>query len=157
MAGLRKDAGPDAYFVTGTLAGIKGPGRRTVRVLTVRGLQGYADGDLAVLSTFPDLESLTLEKIADVDLAPLAQTGIRGLGLLGASRVDLGALAKLDRLTGLMIAQIADCTVPRCCGWPRRFRASRSSTTGPGCPVSLSRSSPGGSTGPLSAVFGHCS
>jgi hypothetical protein len=112
MAGLRKDAGPDAYFVTGTLAGIKGPGRRTVRELTVGGLKGNVDGDLAVLSAFPDLESLTLENIADIDLAPLAQTGICGLGLIGVSRVDLAALAKLDQLQGLMIADIADCIVP---------------------------------------------
>jgi hypothetical protein len=98
--------------VSGTLAGIDGPGRRTVRELTVRRLEADTDSGLSALSMFPDLEDLTLEKVAGVDLAALAQTHILGLGLFEVSRVDLGVLAALDQLQGLMIIQIGDCTIP---------------------------------------------
>ena len=70
------------------------------------------DSGLSALSMFPDLEDLTLEKVAGVDLAALAQTHILGLGLFEVSRVDLGVLAALDQLQGLMIIQIGDCTIP---------------------------------------------
>ncbi len=111
MAGLRRGAGPDAYVVSGTLEGVDGPGRRTVRELDVRGLGPDAVGGLSALPAFGDLEDLTLERVHGVDLAPLAQTGVRGLRLLDIAELDLAVLAEL-KLEGLLIAEFRDCAMP---------------------------------------------
>lgn len=57
-----------SYEIGGSLADLV-PGRRTVRMLRVRGLTGAADEGLRPLRDLPDLRELTLD---GVDLAPLA-------------------------------------------------------------------------------------
>ena len=75
--GLRKIPYVDgAYSASGTLAGIEGPGRRIVTRLELRRLA--PDADLSILAAFTDLETLELERVQGIDLAPLA--GLRSRG-----------------------------------------------------------------------------
>ncbi len=114
--GLRKEGGAHgvagAYAVSGSLAGIEGPGKRTVTSLSLRRLD--AGEDLSVLQSFEDLEQLELDHVADVDLGPLAGLGLRRLAVKYASgELDLGPLAQLPRLELLILANLRAVCVAR--------------------------------------------
>jgi hypothetical protein len=107
--GLRKEGGargvPGAYAASGTLAGIDGPGKRTVTSLSLRRLG--AGEDLSVLAAFGDLEQLELDHVQDVDLSPLAVPGLRRLAIKHASGVlDLTPVARLPRLELLILGNL---------------------------------------------------
>lgn len=114
-SGLRKAGGthgvPGAYSASGTLAGITGPGRRTVTWLELRRLS--SGEDLSVLAAFEDLERLELRHLTGVDLAPLAGLGLKHLDIKDVSGVDLAPLGDLPELERLMVFNFGDCTIPR--------------------------------------------
>jgi hypothetical protein len=113
--GLRRNGGPygaeGAYYTTGTLSGITGPGKRTVRSLALRRLG--PDEDLSVLRTFDDLKTLELERVTNLDLRPLEGLGLEQLSVTESSGLDLAPLACLPRLDSLVLGNLADLTVPR--------------------------------------------
>jgi hypothetical protein len=96
--------------VTGTLRGVSGPGKRTVRALRLRRLAGGED--LAVLRSFVDLEELELEHVRGVDLRPLAGLGIKRLTITEASGLDLAPLAALPQLVSLVLGNLGVLEVP---------------------------------------------
>jgi hypothetical protein len=96
MSPLRKLPGrpPERgmFEVAGSLDGLA-PGRRVVKELEVRGLDGRESKEgLAPLTAFGDLEFLTLTDVRDVDLAPLRELDLAYLRIEGAAAVDLGGL-----------------------------------------------------------------
>jgi hypothetical protein len=100
------------YSLSGSLDGVV-PGRRVVKDLHVKRLDGGGTEGLAPLLAFGDLRSLTLEQVRDVDLDPLRELDIEFLRLNQAAGVDLAALAELPRLAYLYLADLDDdCTVP---------------------------------------------
>jgi len=114
-SGLRKASGPHgvpgAYSASGTLEGITGPGRRTVSSLELRKLP--PGEDLSVLAAFDDLERLELQYLTDVDLAPLAELGLKHLHIRDASGLDLGPLTRMSALERLVLFNFGDCRVSR--------------------------------------------
>lgn len=131
MAGLRKGAGPDAYVVSRTLEGVRGPGRRTVRELDVRGLDGESVGGISVLPAFGDLEHLTLERVCGVDLGPLAGLGLVSLRLLEMTGVDLAPLGDVDGLEALTLMDVEGCAVPVPLPLPQSLRSLALNNDGP--------------------------
>jgi hypothetical protein len=111
--GLRKVGGTygpaGTYAASGTLAGISGPGRRTVTQLELRRLG--PDEDLSVLAAFAQLERLELHHVNGLDLAPLAGLPLTHLSILDATALDLAPLAGLPALQWLTLLNLADCTV----------------------------------------------
>lgn len=111
--GLRKIGGtygPEGtYAASGTLAGITGPGRRTVTQLELRRLG--ASEDLSVLAAFPQLERLELHYVSGLDLSPLAGLPLTHLSIRDASALDLAPVAQLPALQWLTLLNLADCTV----------------------------------------------
>lgn len=111
--GLRKVGGthgPEGmYAASGTLAGITGPGRRTVTQLELRRLG--ASEDLSVLAAFPQLEHLELLHVSGLDLSPLAGLPLTQLSIRDASGLDLAPLAGLPALQWLTLLNLAGCAV----------------------------------------------
>jgi hypothetical protein len=109
--GLRKPGGrygPEGtYAASGTLAGITGPGRRTVTTLQLRRL-GPGE-DLSVLAAFTELERLECHHVDGLDLAPLAGLPLTHLSVLDSSGLDLAPLARLPVLQWLALINVADC------------------------------------------------
>ena len=113
--GLRRDGGPrgaeGAYYATGTLKDIIGPGKRTVRSLA---LKRIAPGeDLGVLRSFVDLEQLELERVRDLDLYSLAGLGIEQLTITEGADLDLAPLADLPQLNSLVLGNLDNIQAPR--------------------------------------------
>jgi hypothetical protein len=102
------------YTASGTLEGVT-PGRRKVKRLEVRRLDGSSVDGLRPLTGFADLEVLELERLEGVDLAPLAELPV-GLSrlLLGDLRsVDLAPLEQLHDVESLLLTQVHDdCRIP---------------------------------------------
>lgn len=115
MASLRKAPGtPTAlgsYEIGGSLSGLA-PGRRTVRMLRVRGLTGAAEEGLRPLRDLPDLRELTLDALDGVDLAPLAGLPLELLAVRDGRTLDLAPLGELPALEVLLLYDVADCRVP---------------------------------------------
>lgn len=115
MATLRKAPGtPTAlgsYEIGGSLAGLA-PGRRTVRMLRVRGLTGASGEGLRPLRGLPDLRELTLDELDGVDLAPLAGLPLELLSVRDSRTLDLAPLAQLPALELLLLYDVADCRAP---------------------------------------------
>ena len=109
MSALRKDTWPDSYRVRGGLDGIDGPGRRTVRRLTISGMHG---GDLSALRAFSDLTWLVLEDIEDVDMTALTDLSLETLDVGPARGLDLAPLAELRGLRGLSLGGLDAVHVP---------------------------------------------
>lgn len=112
MSGLRKDTWKDGYVATGSLEGVDGPGRRTVRRLELRNLTSATAGDLSVLSKFPDLETLVLNGVEDVDLAPLAELRLRDVDIHRVSGLDLAPLQRTHGLERVSLFNFDRCQIP---------------------------------------------
>jgi hypothetical protein len=112
--GLRKlsgKGGPEgAYTLSGTLVGLDGPGRRTVRWLELRNLQ--AAENLSVLRAFPELRRLDLLHVQGLDLSPLRGLALQQLQLQDASDIDLAPIAELALLEGLSLINIDRISAP---------------------------------------------
>lgn len=116
MGALRKRprTPPDRgiYDVSGSLDGLT-LGRRVVKELEVKRLDGPGTQGLAPLSAFSDLRRLMLEQVRDVDLGALSGLELELLRLQDVAGVDLGALSRLDGLRWLILACLdEDCRVP---------------------------------------------
>jgi hypothetical protein len=101
--GLRKDTWTDGYYVTGSLDGVSGPGRRTVRRLELRRLSGV---DLSVLRQFPDLRIAEFERVADLDLEPLAGLPLTEVGITHGTGINLEPLQRLENLESLSLFEV---------------------------------------------------
>lgn len=112
MAGLKKipgNSGEGWYTVSGSLEEVTGPGRRTVEILEVH---RATDLDLSVLSAFPDLRRLELERVARVRIETLPRLPGLDLGLELISHTDLAGLSGRDDLRRLAIVDASECHVP---------------------------------------------
>jgi hypothetical protein len=109
MAGLRK-VSEGHYIASGSLADIAGPGRRRVTWLELRSLR--PGEDLSTLTRFPDVDTLELDYVDDVDLSVLADLALRRLTLAHVSGVDLAAAAQLPALEILGILNVNDVVIP---------------------------------------------
>lgn len=98
------------YELSGTLAGITGPGRRKVTWLEITHLG--PEEDLSVLHNFPDLDVLMLGGLTGTNLAPLAGLSPRYLSLGGSDEVDLGVLNQMQGLQQLAIGHMRTLTTP---------------------------------------------
>lgn len=115
VRGLRREGGrssaPGVFSVSGTLAGISGPGRRAVTTLQLRGL-GPGE-DLSVLANFRDLKELELDQVRGLDLSPLTSlAALRSLIIKNATGLDLGHVTGLVSLESLGISDIDGCRIP---------------------------------------------
>jgi hypothetical protein len=126
MAKLQKLPGRPAelgmYRLTGDLADVPTPGRRTVRVLEVRADGGPADG-LSALTQFTSLERLTLNGVDGMRLEPLAELALTQLIVADSRGLDLAPLAGLAGLESLWLTSLADCRVPDRLRLPASLRA----------------------------------
>jgi len=103
MSALRKTGGPGWYTVRRSLAGIEGPGRRTVTHLTLEHLEPSSDSDLRRLAGFRDLVGLMIRGGSAIDLRPLVATPVRGLILDHVENVDLRPVAGVASLENLVL------------------------------------------------------
>jgi hypothetical protein len=112
--GLRKLGGTfgdqGAYGASGTLAGITGPGKRTVTSLELRRMG--ADENLSVLASFTQLERLELSHMNGVGLSPLVGLGVKSLTILDSVGLDLRPLAQLPALEFLVLGNLDGCVSP---------------------------------------------
>lgn len=87
----------DGYVLRGDGSAVRGPGRRTVRELTLAKLRGPGDG-LPDLEAFGDLRDLRVEDADAIDLGPV---GALSLDSLTVSDLRATSLAFIESLTGL--------------------------------------------------------
>jgi hypothetical protein len=99
------------YTASGPLDGVR-PGRRTVKILTVRRLDGAVSEGLRPLTAFRDLVQLEVEHVSNVDLAPLAELALDTLVLRYPDDIELEPLARLDSLKSLVITHLRDVRIP---------------------------------------------
>lgn len=112
-AKLRKRPGTHTdlglYELSGSLAGLSGPGRRTVIELELRRLDG---DDLSVLESFADLKSLRIERSQNLDLSTLPELPGLELTLDRVSGVDLSALDGRNDLESLWFLHMGEARTP---------------------------------------------
>jgi hypothetical protein len=101
-----------AYEISGSLDG-EVPGRRTVKDLHVKRLDGRFSQGLTALLAFDDVRRLTLEQIRDVDLDVLNRLSLDRLRIEHAGGLDLRVLSLRDGLRFVDFIDLDDdCIVP---------------------------------------------
>lgn len=65
---------------------------------------------LAPLRTFPDLQSLLLDRVTDVDLSPLGDIALESLRIDESSRLDLAPVSAIPSLQELTLADLQECS-----------------------------------------------
>jgi hypothetical protein len=99
------------YLATGSLDG-EAPGRRKIRRLRVRGLDGAHSEGLAPLSGFRDLEFLEIERSRRLDFSPLAGLRLTLLKVEDSEDIDLSSLERLVNLQQLVLMDAFSAVVP---------------------------------------------
>jgi hypothetical protein len=109
------------YDLSGSLDGVV-PGRRVVRDLEVRRLDGRGTQGLEPLVAFGDLRHLTLERVSNLSLAPLEHLALESLRIEVAGGLDLGTLAPPATLRRLTLFDLDEnCAVPKSLVLPSAF------------------------------------
>jgi len=107
MASLRKDSWTDGYVASGSLEGIDGPGRRTVRRLEIRRVTKGSSVGIQGVDRFPDLTWLALSSIEDGDLSPLRGLTLDALDLQDVRDCDLAPIEEVKALRRLGLVDVS--------------------------------------------------
>ena len=113
MASLKKDSWTDGYIASGSLEGIDGPGRRTVRRLEIRRVTKESSVGIQGVDRFPDLAWLALSSIEDVDLSPLRGLTLDALDLQDVRDCDLAPIEEVKALRRLGLMDVSPLPIQR--------------------------------------------